>query len=108
MTGIVQFIELRMEAGQRGKHGREHCHGRRGAREPREVMFHVLVKIGMAGELGAELRVFGCRGQPAEHQQPGNLDEVGVLFETFQRDAAVAQNAFLPVDIGDGAFAAVV
>ncbi len=56
-------------------------------------------------EAEAELVEFLLAGQATEDQQPGDLDEIGVLGELLDGNPSIAENALVPVDEGDSALA---
>ena len=93
----------RVEAGQGVDHRREHRHRRGVDGEALEVVLERLVQRGVARQPLAEPVELGLVGQPAEDQEPGGLDEGGVLGELLDGDAAVAEDALLAVDEGDRA-----
>ena len=101
----VQGDQFLMETGQiaqrRGKDGH-----RRGVR----LNVLILVLLAFVQQLiprqpRAEAVQLLLAGQPAENQQPGDLDEIGLLGELLDGDAPIAKDALLPVDEGDGALA---
>ena len=59
----------------------------------------------MAGQALVEAVELGAAGQPAVDQQPGDLNEGRALGELLDGDAAIAEDALLAVDVGDGALA---
>jgi hypothetical protein len=103
---VLQLVELRVEAGEGVDHGREDGHGGRRAGEALELVLHPLVEVGVRVRSAGEGVVFRLGRQGAADQQPGDLDEGGAVGELLDGDAAVAQDALLPVDVGDGALAA--
>ena len=97
--------ELRMEAGQVAQRGREHGHRRGVGRDVLELVLQALVQQLVGGQHAAETVQLVLAGQPAEDQQPGGLDEVGPVGELLDGDPAVAEDALVAVDEGDGALA---
>ncbi len=65
------------------------------------MVLHVLVEIGVVGESFTEALVLVGIRQFAEDQQPRDFHEVRIVGKFFQRDAAVAQDALVAVDVGD-------
>ena len=94
-----------MEAGQVAQHGREDGHRRGVGRNVLELVLHALVQQFVGGQQIAEPGQLVALRQPPEDQQPGRLDEVGLGGELLDGDAAVAEDALLAVDEGDGAAA---
>ena len=70
-----------------------------------EKLLHVLVEQAVVSQPLAEgLELLGRR-HLAIDEQVAHLDERGMLGETFDVEAAVAEYAVGPVDVGDSAFA---
>ena len=81
----------------------QHRHGVRITREPVEEPLEILVQESVPLDLGGErLKLLGRR-EFAVDQQVAHLDEVRLLGELLDRVSAVAQDAGIPVDVGDGA-----
>src|SRR3546814_7271188 len=57
------------------------------------------------GDVVLERGEFGLVRQLAVHQQVGDLEEVRVSGQLFDRVAAIQQHALVAVDVGDGRFA---
>ncbi len=70
-----------------------------------EEFFHIFVDHGVIGELSAEVCELAGGGEFAVEEEPGGFDEVGVFGELFDGVTAVAEDAFVAVDEGDGTFA---
>ena len=102
---VVQGQELRVEAGQVAQRGRQEGHRRGVGRDVLELVLHALVQQLVARQPLAEPVQFVLLGQPAENQQPGRLDEIGMVGELLDGDAAIAEDALLAVDEGDRALA---
>ena len=75
------------------------------AREAVEEQLEVLVKQGVLGDLAGEALQLRLRGQLTVDQQVADLDEGRFLGELLNRNTAIAQDAGVTVDVGDGAFA---
>ena len=73
------------------------------AREAVEEPLQVLVQQRVPLDLVGELLQLLLGGQLAVDQQIADLDEVGLLCQLLDRVAAVAQDAGVAVDVGDGA-----
>jgi len=66
-----------------------------------QLVFQAFVQQLVVGQLTAEGLQFLAVRQAAEDQQPGHLHKVGFVGELFDRDPAIAQDALVPVDIGN-------
>lgn len=90
-----------VERGQ-GVHGRgEHAHGVGVAREGSEHDAEILTDHRLAIDVGAIRRVLLLRGQFTEAQQPGDLEEIGLLAQLLDGVSAIPQDRAAAVDIGD-------
>nr|CRL73585.1 hypothetical protein CPGR_01123 [Mycolicibacter nonchromogenicus] len=101
---VVRRVQRVLVVGaQRVDHAGEHRQRVGVARETVEEPLQVLVQHGVpldpAGERGQLVR----GGQFAVDQQVADLDEGRLLGQLLNRVAAVAQDARVPVDVGDGA-----
>jgi len=74
-------------------------------RETLEVVAQALMHHLVHGEPPAETLHLGVGGQPAPDDQPSSFYESAVLGQLLDRDATVAQNTFVAVDVGDGGLA---
>ena len=75
----------------------------RAARETHEKVQHVLVNEGRLVQESGKLFKLGRGGQLAVEKKVCDFGECGMLGKLLDGVAAVAQDAFLPVDEGDGA-----
>ncbi len=91
--------------GGRVDHRREDGHRVRGGRKTVEEMPHVLVEHLVFREQVGKIDELGAAGQVAVDQQVGGLDEGAFGGQLGDVVAAVAQDALLAVDEGDGALA---
>ena len=82
-----------------GQHGHRMCVAREAVEEPLQVLVQQRVPLDLGGEL---LELIRCR-QLTVDQQVADLDEVRLLGELLDREAAIAQNPGVAVDVGDGA-----
>ena len=98
--GVV--IERRQRADAAG----HHRHRMRVAAEALEEPGHLLVHHRVAGDGVVEVGFLRRRRQFAVEQQVAGLQEVAVLGELLDRIAAIEQDAFVAVDIGDLGLAA--
>ena len=99
----VERVEAVLVEGRQRRDGRgEHRHRVRVAREPVEERLEVLVQQRVAADLVGEFVELGLAGQLAVDQQVADLQERRVLRELVDRVAAVAQDARVAVDVGDG------
>ena len=90
---------------QRVDHAGQHRHRVRVAREAVEEPLEVLVQHGVPLDPVGEIRQLFGRRQLAVDQQVADLDEGRLLGELVDRVTAVAQNAGVAVDVGDGTLA---
>ena len=97
--------EFLVKAAEGVDHGGHDGHGRGIGGEAFEVMLHAFVEVGGGGEAGAEARELIAGGEAAEDQEPGDFDEVGCCGKFFNGDAAVAEDAGVAVNVGDGGLA---
>ena len=95
-----------VERGERADRADHHCHRMGVAPEPLEEPAHLLVNHGVAGHDVVEFRLLGRGRQLAVEQEVAGLEKVAVLGELLDRIAAIEQDAFVAVDIGDLGFAA--
>jgi hypothetical protein len=72
-------------------------------REVLEQLLHRLVQQAVVGQLVAELVELGEARQGAVDQQVADLLEARLGGQLLDRVAAVAQDAAVAVDVGDGA-----
>ena len=70
-----------------------------------ELVLHALVQQFVPRQPLAEPIQFILLGKPAENQQPGRLDEIGMVGELLDGNAAIAEDSLVPVDEGDRTFA---
>ena len=75
----------------------------RARRKPLIELLHVLVDQAVISQLVPELGKLLAVRQIAVDQQVGDLRELGMLGQLLDRIPAVAEDALLAVDIGDGA-----
>ena len=102
LLGVERVQRVLVERGQRG-HGRgQHRHRVGVAREAAEEALELLVQQRVVADPLVERFQLGGRGQVAVDQQVGNFQEAGVLGQLLDRVAAVAQDAGIAVDVGDG------
>ena len=67
---------------------------------------HLLMHHGVHGDSAFELSVLLCIRKLAIQQQVTGLDEIAMIGQLVDRVAAIQQNAFLAIDIGDVGLAA--
>ena len=67
---------------------------------------HLLMHHGVHGDSAFELSVLLCIRKLAIQQQVTGLDEISMIGQLVDRVAAIQQNAFLAIDIGDVGLAA--
>ncbi len=102
---VLARLGPRVVGRQRRHHRRQHRHRVGGRREAGEEVLHVLVQQAVVGQLAVELGELGGGGQVAVDEQVADLGEGGLLGDLLDRIAAIAQDAALAVDEGDGALA---
>ena len=101
---IVERVQRILVVGAQGVDGAgQHRHRVRVAREAVEEPLQVLVQQRVPLDLGGELVQLFLGRQFAVDQQIADLDEIRLLGELLDRVAAVAQDAGIAVDVGDGA-----
>jgi hypothetical protein len=71
-------------------------------REATEEALELFVQQGVAADALVEVFQFGRGGQVAVDQQVGNLEEARVLGQLVNGVPAVAQDAGIAVNLGDG------
>ena len=102
--GVVERVERILVVGrQRVGCAGQHRHRMRVAREAVEEPLQVLVQQRVPLDLGGELLQLFLGRQFAVDQQITDLDEIRLLRELLDRVAAIAQDAGVAVDVGDGA-----
>ena len=95
-----------IEGRQRADAAGHHRHRMRVAPEALEEAAHLLVHHGVAGDAIVEVGLLRGGRQLAVEQQVAGLEEVAVLGQLLDRIAAIEQDAFVAVDIGDLGLAA--
>ena len=78
-----------------------HRHGMGVATEALEEPAHLLVNHRVTGHAVVEIRLLRGRRQFTIKEQVAGLEKVAVLGELFDRIAAVKQDTFVAIDIGD-------
>ncbi len=99
-------VEVVVEGGQRADACDHHRHRMRVAAETLKEARHLLMHHRVARDSIIEIVPLRGGRQFAEEQEIAGLDEIAVFGELFDRIAAIEQDAFVAVDIGDGGFAA--
>ena len=95
-----------IEGRERADAAGHHRHRMRVAPEALEEPAHLLVHHRVVGHAVVEIGLLRRRRQLAVEQEVAGLQEVAVLGELLDRIAAIEQDAFVAVDIGDLGFAA--
>ena len=103
MLRTVRVLALGVEGAQRVHHRRQDAHRVGVRRVVLEEALHVLMHQRMVADVALELLQLLLRGQLAEQQQVGYLDERGLLSQLLDGVAPVLQDALLTVQEGDGA-----
>lgn len=101
---VERVVAVLVERRQGADHRRQHRHRVGVAREALVETLDVLVQQGVLRDLVLEDGELVDRGQLAVDQQGGHLKEGGALGQLLDRVAAVAEDALLTVEIGDGGF----
>ena len=103
----VEVIQPAVIEGRHGpRHANHHRHGMRAAAEAAEHVFHLVVQQGMVADRLLERHFLLGRRQFAVKQQIADFHVVGLVGQFLDRVAAVIQQAFVAVDVGDGRRAA--
>ena len=102
--GVVERVERvlvvgRQRVGRAGQHRHRMRITREAVEEPLQVLVQQRVALDLVGEL---LQLLLVRQFPVD-QQIADLDEVRLLGKLLDRVAAIAQDAGVAVDVGDGA-----
>ena len=95
-----------IEGRQRADRAGHHRHRMRVAAEALEEPAHLLVHHRVARDAIVEVGLLRRRRQFAVEQQVAGLQEIAVLGQLLDRIAAIEQDAFVAVDIGDLGLAA--
>ena len=95
-----------IEGRQRADRAEHDRHRMRVAAEALEEAAHLLVHHRVARDAVVEIRLLRGGRQFAVEQQVAGLEEVAVLGQLLDRIAAIEQDAFVAVDIGDLGLAA--
>ena len=103
---VVDRLRLGVEGGQRGQGADQDAHRVGVVVEAVDELLDVLVHVGVVGDLVRPRRRVLLVRQVTVQEQPGHVQEGGVLGEFLNRVAAVAEDALVAVDEGDGAAAA--
>ena len=103
LLGVMRVVAVLVEGRQRAHHARQDRHRVGVLREAVEEALHVLVQERVAADAEAELVELVARRELAVDQEVRRLEvRRGVaLDELLDRDAAVAQDPLVAVDVGD-------
>ena len=102
LLGVLGIERILVVGAQRVHGAGEHRHRVRVTREAVEEAFEVLVQQRVPPDLVGEILELRRRRELPVDQQIAHLDEGGLLGELLDRDAPVAQDALVAVDVGDG------
>ena len=102
---VTQREELGVKAGHVAQRRREQSHRWGVGGNVLELVLHALVQQLVQRQPLAESIQFVLLGQPAENQQPGSLDKIGMVGELLDGNAAIAEDSLVPVDERDRTFA---
>ena len=102
---IVNMLGVGIHAGQRRDRAHEHRHGMRRVAETLHELLGGFVQHGVVGDVVHPVVQLFLGGQFAEQQQVGDFQEGAALGENFDGISAIAQDALVAVDVGDGALA---
>ena len=94
-------VESWVEGRQRANHPAHDRHRVSVAAEPAEKGGQLFVHHRVVGDVVDELRLFLGGRQLAVQQQIGDFEKIALFGQFLDRIAAVHQNAFVAVDIGD-------
>ena len=103
--GFVDVQGVVIERGQRADHAGHHRHGMRIAAETVVEIAQLLVQHGVAHDTQVEFLGLRRGWQFAVQQQVADFQEVGFFRQLLDRIAAIQQDAFVTVDVGDLAVA---
>ena len=103
---VVDRLGLGVEGGQRRQGADQDAHRVSVVVEAVDELLDVLVHVGVIGDLAGPRRRLSVVRHFAAQQQEGHVQERGPAGQLLDRVAAVAQDAFLPVDERDGTAAA--
>ena len=103
--GIADILGLGIEGGERGDGRDQDAHRVGIVVETVHELLHVLVGHGVAHDFALPVFELFRRGQLAVQQQVGHFQESALFGQLFDRVAAIAQDAFVPVQVGDGTLA---
>jgi hypothetical protein len=98
---IVHTERVLVEGRQSGHRTGEHRHRVGIVRQCAEEAAQVFVEEGVTADALVEVCEFGRSRQLAMDEEPGHLEEGGVLGDLLDRVAAIAQDAGIAVDVGD-------
>lgn len=101
---VERVVAVLVERGQRGDDRRQHGHRVRVAREAAVEVLDVLVQQGVLRDVVLEDGELVDGRQLTVDQQVRHLKEGGALGQLLDRVAAVAEDARLAVEVGDGGF----
>ena len=104
--GSEMSVEVVVERGQRADAARHHRHRMGVAPEALVEPAHLLVHHGVAGDTVVEIGLLRGGRKLAVEQEVAGLEEIAVLRQLLDGKAAIEQNAFVAVDIGDLGLAA--
>ena len=104
--GSEMSVEFVIERRHRADRAAHHRHRVRVAPEALEEAAHLLVDHRVAVHAIVEVLLLRLGGQFAVEQQVAGLEEVTVFGELLDRVAAIEQDAFVAVDVGDLGLAA--
>jgi hypothetical protein len=98
---VLDALRTGVERGERPDSAYEHAHGVGVVAEPLHELLHVLVDVGVVGDLVDPAVKLVARGQLPVDEEVGHLQVGGVLAEVLDRVAAVLEHPGLAVDVGD-------
>ena len=101
LIGVVNVGRIVVKGRQCSDHAAHDRHRMRIAAEAVEKAAQLFVHHRVVGDVVDELRLFLCVRQFAIQQQIGDFEKITVLGQLLDRVAAIHQDAFVAVDIGD-------
>ena len=105
MLGITHELRIGINARQRGNRAHKHRHGMRRVTESLHEFLGGLVQHGVVGDVIDPLLELFFGGQVAEQEQVRHFQEGAALGQDLDGISPVAQDAFIAVNVGDGALA---
>ena len=101
--GVAEVARVRIKGGERGHGADQDAHGVRVVVEAVHELLDVLMGHGVAHDFAVPAIPARRRWAARLQQKVRHFEEAAVLGELFDGVAAVAQNALVAIQVGDGA-----